>query len=184
MKDLGGSALWTPVALGSLGAASGYKATAVTIGIDTIYCAIDEEIMIYPLTSSSPVWSSAYTYPNGTKINFLFYDELLVGTSHGLYAQYGETATVLKEERASDKGVSIYPNPATDYITIHFESTPGVDGSLKVYDVMGRLAMSQQLNVDPSGNCSLNLANMEPGVYSIQVCSGDRLIYVSTLIKR
>jgi len=47
------------------------------------------ENSLYCLTSGSSTWqtSSALTYPVGSLINVLYWDELMVGTSEGLYGQ-------------------------------------------------------------------------------------------------
>ncbi len=53
------------------------KAT-VHDGTNTLYWAVDNEI--YYLVDGTSSWVLGYSYPIGTEINCLFYDELLVGT--------------------------------------------------------------------------------------------------------
>ncbi|MBI5375387.1 MAG: hypothetical protein HZA77_08125 [Candidatus Schekmanbacteria bacterium] len=67
------------------------SATAVTIGKDssdneTPYIAVGEDIYYYDGAS----WVLGYEYPVGTDINVLYWDDLLVGTGTGLYAQTTE----------------------------------------------------------------------------------------------
>jgi len=67
------------------------SATAITIGKDpsdneTPYIAVGEDIYYYDGAS----WALGYEYPIGTDINVLYWDDLLVGTGTGLYAQTTE----------------------------------------------------------------------------------------------
>lgn len=88
-KPLNTTGLWTPFTLSGFPIAPGKQATATTIGIDTVYCAVDNEVYYLDLTSSGSTWVNGYTYPVGTRINFLYYDELLVGTDFGMFGHLG-----------------------------------------------------------------------------------------------
>jgi hypothetical protein len=48
-----------------------------------MYVAVENDVYYLPSPTSS--WNLGYSYPEGTEINFLYYDELLVGTESGLY---------------------------------------------------------------------------------------------------
>lgn len=87
-KPLNTTGLWTPFTLSGFPIMPGKEATATTIGIDTIYCAVDNEVYYLDLASGAS-WVSGYTYPVGTRINFLYYDELLVGTDFGMFGHLG-----------------------------------------------------------------------------------------------
>jgi len=58
---------------------------AGSYGADTIFVAVDNQI--YYMQKAATSWTTGYTYPAGTQINVLYYDELLVGTGTGLYGQ-------------------------------------------------------------------------------------------------
>lgn len=88
-KILSGTGKWTPfVPSGYSGLPSnGVVASAITYGVDTAYMAIGSDVYYFPAGATS--WYLGYSYPVGTEINFLYYDELLVGTSTGLYGHDG-----------------------------------------------------------------------------------------------
>lgn len=88
-KILSGTGKWTPfVPSGYSGIPSnGVTASAITYGVDTAYMAIGSDVYYFPAGAS--YWYLGYSYPVGTQINFLYYDELLVGTSTGLYGHDG-----------------------------------------------------------------------------------------------
>jgi len=83
-KPLNSTGLWMPFGTSGF-PMNGIEGTAITVGNDTVYAAIDHEIYYFDLGGSS--WTLGYSFPVGTRINVLFYDALLVGNSTGLYSQ-------------------------------------------------------------------------------------------------
>ncbi|GAB5557412.1 MAG: hypothetical protein SchgKO_16250 [Schleiferiaceae bacterium] len=111
----------------------GYGA-ALTVGDGYIFMAIGEQIHTMPMDLSSG-WTYSYTYPIGTEINVLFYDELLVGTGTGLYAQYLDKSTISVEEwnDSKDHHDFAFPNPANDQLILRSL------GIFKVFSTTGEL---------------------------------------------
>lgn len=84
-KPVGG--LWTVPTFTGFPFSSSAEGRTVSFGKDTIYVAVQNVIYYLPVGASS--WTTGYTYPVGTQINVLYFDDLLVGTGTGLYAQTG-----------------------------------------------------------------------------------------------
>lgn len=82
-KIVSGANKWTPFTTSGFPFVSGKNGKAVSLGVDTVFVAVDHEIYMY--TWGAAKWELGYSYPLGTEINFLYYDELLAGTSTGLY---------------------------------------------------------------------------------------------------
>ena len=82
-KPISATNKWTPMKTSGFPFVANKKGKAITLGNDTVYCAVDHEIYYYPLIDS--VWYLGYAYPVGTEINFLYFDDLLAGTGTGLY---------------------------------------------------------------------------------------------------
>ncbi len=82
-KIISGTNKWTPMTTSGYPFVNGKKGKAVALGGDTVFCAVDADIYMYIWGATS--WTLGYSYPVGTQINFLYYDELLAGTSTGLY---------------------------------------------------------------------------------------------------
>ncbi len=82
-KPITATGKWTPFTYVGLPISSGLQGYAITKGVDTMYVAVENDVYYLPSPTSS--WQLGYSYPEGTEINFLYYDELLVGTESGLY---------------------------------------------------------------------------------------------------
>ena len=69
----------------------------------------------------------------------------------------------------NESSLSIYPNPATENITINFIST-SKNILVKIYDVSGRLVK----NIDnvTSGESTINISELENGLYIINITDG------------
>lgn len=83
-KPLTATGKWTPFTTSGFPFSSGLQGYAITKGVDTIYVAVENEVYYLP-SASATAWNLGYTYPSGTEINFLYYDDLLVGTETGMY---------------------------------------------------------------------------------------------------
>lgn len=81
--------------------------------------------------------------------------------------------------------VTVYPNPFTEYITIHLEESIVNDTNLKVYliDLLGK-----QKEVFPQigsnkKNLKLNLQNFKPGIYILKIHTKDLGKFSKKIIK-
>ncbi|TAK55358.1 MAG: T9SS type A sorting domain-containing protein [Bacteroidetes bacterium] len=80
-KPVGG--LWTVMPLNGFPMSINAEGRAVTVGNDTVFVAVGSDVYLIPEGGTS--WTIGYSYPVGTQINVLYFDELLIGTSTGLY---------------------------------------------------------------------------------------------------
>lgn len=71
---------------------------------------------------------------------------------------------------SNDNSLSIYPNPASNNITINFTSS-SKNVSIKIYDTTGRLVK----NIDnaKAGESSINIAELESGLYLLNLQDGN-----------
>ena len=67
-----------------------------------------------------------------------------------------------------DGNILVYPNPASDILNI----TGAIEGTLKLYDVSGRLLVEEKIK----GNTQLNLSSYDTGVYLLQVITDNTVI--------
>lgn len=69
---------------------------------------------------------------------------------------------------------SVYPNPASDFVTV----SAGTEGTLKVVDMTGRVVYSTTF----SQSADVNVSEMEPGVYNVMINGNDGEFAISKLI--
>jgi hypothetical protein len=81
------------------------------------------------------------------------------------------TELVMKEE-----GFSVYPNPATNEITI--KNAEG--GEMKIYNLLGQEILSQKINSDKE---VVNIQSLLSGTYIIRMQGKDNSVQSSSFIK-
>ncbi len=179
-KPLNTTAKWTPFTTAGFPFSIGKQGYAITLGIDTVYCAVDNDVYFLPLSGSS--WTLGYSYPNGTRINFLYYDDLLVGTGTGLYGHVGQSTTGINGEYVSlPTSVSLsqnYPNPFNPSTKIEFSLPDKSYVTLKVYDILGNLVANVSEGIFEAGIHNINFdgKNLPSGVYIYTLTTGNGTI--------
>jgi hypothetical protein len=65
--------------------------------------------------------------------------------------------------------ISIYPNPANDFLNIQFNH--GLSGEVKIYNVAGKELVSNKLNRS-TPLCKLDVSGLSNGIYFVQIDTG------------
>jgi hypothetical protein len=86
------------------------------------------------------------------------------------------SADILSKESMVFKGLKIYPNPSQDMVTIDLPSELVNDVTVTVSDSQGKKIQTQVINAE---NNTLNVSNLQAGVYLIQMTHDD-----SRIVKR
>ncbi len=137
------------------------SATASTWGFDASsnelpYVAIGNQLFAMDTTFSG--WTNVYTYPVGTKISVLYWDDLLVGTGTGLYGQ-DLTTTGLKDTKYIPALFTLeqnYPNPFNPSTTIRYVLNVKSRVTLSIYDVLGRKIRTLANDIETAGRHQLH----------------------------
>tara|TARA_Y100000589_G_scaffold134689_1_gene128877 strand:- start:4645 stop:7032 length:2388 start_codon:yes stop_codon:yes gene_type:complete len=145
------------------------RSSAITIGDGYMFLAIDEKIYTRPISLAS-LWTLAYSYPVGIDINVLFYDELLVGTSTGLYAHELDLTNV-----------GIGKSPFRNQLTVNYNQSSGkIDiqsdhliNEIRLYDMNGKLVTSA---FPKQSNFSFS-AELKSGIYILNSTGEKGEIY-------
>lgn len=153
-KPINSTNLWTVMPLSGFPIVSGAEGTAVTIGQDTVYVAVANEIYSFDLASGTS-WDLGYSYPVGTRINMLFYDELLAGTDLGFYGHNSTpTTSISSEGRVQPTEMTLYaayPNPFNPSTQIHFDLPADSQTRLTVYNILGEQVATLHQGALPAG---------------------------------
>lgn len=105
-------------------------------------------------------------------IGYVFIDMVCVSLDSTTCYQYLNTNSPGSTEQ---EPFSIYPNPATDNITI----TTRTEGDLKIYDTAGRLVLKKE-NV--SDKKIVNISSLPPGMYNASLFRKGKVVHCRFLI--
>ncbi len=180
-KALNGDNLWTPITTSGFPFVEGKLARAASMGEDTLFVAVDNEVYYHILGESS--WELGHSYPVGTDINVLFYDELLVGTGIGLFSHFNSGTTVSNEEDAAliPTHISLsqnYPNPFNPSTNIEFSIPKNGLVRLDVFNVLGQKVTSLVNKAMVAGSHSVlfDASNLSSGIYIYKIEFGDQIL--------
>ncbi len=164
-------------------------AAAMTIGYDlsgrqTPYIAINSDLYYFDLDKNA--WTLVFRYPIGTEINMLFWDDLLVGTSTGLYGQTLKTATnVEKSQQAIPEQFALmqnYPNPFNPTTIIEYrigtKIKSAVHVNLSIFNVRGQLVRQLVNQVQQPGvyRVTFDASNLASGIYFYKLSTGTGFV--------
>ena len=85
--------------------------------------------------------------------------------------------TINSLENNKQESISIYPNPATDFITIANKSNKLLN--MYIFDISGKKIMQQSF----SSSKKIDISKLESGVYFIQLMDQTETVYTEKLIK-
>lgn len=169
-KPLNSTGLWTPFTTSGFPFSAGKKASAFTIGVDTVYCAVDNEIYVYPIGATS--WTLGSVYPIGTFINVLYFDDLLAGTGTGLYFMASDNSTSTESPIFENENtLVVYPNPVQDILHLQLNTTKTAKAEIYIHDLYGRRVRTiSNLSLPKGDNIkTIDLSNLPNGLYILTV---------------
>ncbi len=112
----------------------------------------------------------------------LYYRIKVVGVS----GKAAYSKVVLLEPDASElSAVRLFPNPATDYATLHIQAPGNTMAEVRLYDGSGRLARNQRVTLVRGGNqVSLTALHKLPaGLYMVRVIMEQEVLHTQLLIR-
>ena len=145
------------------------RAITTDVATHDIYLAVEHEI--YKLAAGSSIWSLVWSYPLGTEINCIYYDDLLAGTSFGLFL-HSTSVGIHNNLESNPNQLHIYPNPFREFTIIDYTILERSEVEFDIYDINGRLINSLSDNIMSKGNykiiwkgIDLQGAKLPQGIY-------------------
>jgi hypothetical protein len=101
--------------------------------------------------------------------------------SQGVQQPYEiSVVTVIAEARDISLEISVYPNPASDFLTLKVENYDKEKLSYKLFDANGKLMESKKV----IGNETIiSMGNLLPGLYFLKVIDNEKEIKTFKIIK-
>ncbi|MDZ4839581.1 MAG: T9SS type A sorting domain-containing protein [Bacteroidota bacterium] len=75
----------------------------------------------------------------------------------------------------STSSVSVYPNPATEFINV--SSSIKGNTQLEIFNINGQLMLSENKNLSPGQQNSINIGTYSSGIYTIKITNGNSVGY-------
>ncbi|MCQ2287180.1 MAG: T9SS type A sorting domain-containing protein [Bacteroidales bacterium] len=97
------------------------------------------------------------------------------------YVQFTSATGV--QQYAAEKGLSVYPNPATSSVTIEYDANMAVNTNVVIKNITG--AVVYKHNASTTGKSYVNISNMKSGIYfyGLQDANGRMLCTKKLLVK-
>ena len=68
------------------------------------------------------------------------------------------------------EGMKLYPNPATDNLSVAISSNENASADLTIVNLMGQMVYSENVALNEGNNLlNVNVSNLTPGVYMINI---------------
>jgi len=116
---------------------------------------------------------------HGGNINSFVFDRYnnFYISDYSYLKKYNWISTYIDVERFQNV-FSIYPNPATDYITINLKPSEGLEPSegsaVEIYDMMGIRVFSDVRHLGDVGHLNrIGISNLAPGVYFVKIVGSN-----------
>ncbi|MDD3739891.1 MAG: T9SS type A sorting domain-containing protein [Bacteroidales bacterium] len=135
-----------------------------TIEFETYEDADSATIMVMAWTPSAPT-----DPPQGNSV--IYIDNL----------SFNSLINSVPDKTLSNCNVRIYPNPASDYITVSTENINNTDIIVNIYNVIGALVKSKTLLQDQE---QLNIGDLGSGIYMLEIKSKEWSEKQKLIIKR
>ena len=84
----------------------------------------------------------------------------------------------------SENGIpmlEVYPNPTSDFCTIHHTMNFSQDAHVEVYDVNGKLVATQNMT---ENDTKINLSNCKSGVYFLRLINNGQMVGTTRIVKK
>jgi thiol-disulfide isomerase/thioredoxin len=104
--------------------------------------------------------------------------------AQALTGECGAAPTGIVTARYEQEKLTVYPNPANNFVNIKADLTSNTQNELRVYDVMGRVVYSNVI-ADKAGlfQVNLDLSQVNTGVYMVELSDGAS-VHTAKFIKQ
>lgn len=147
---------------------------------------IDGETLTIPAVGQSVSFSYTYIIKAGWKPDQMFATAWVQETTTKAVLNSGTKfdATVLGTTYVADnQSISLYPNPATDQLTLATESSAGI--IIELVDVFNLAGQKMEFVAENLGTAQvkLNIARFEKGVYLVKTRRSDGKVVIGRFVK-
>jgi hypothetical protein len=94
------------------------------------------------------------------------------------YIKVGPSADIVSVDELTGRtfDVNVYPNPATEQVTISFDSNVDGDATLQIINSLGQVIQETAVNTAISNNAKINVSEYAAGFYTARLNFGANLV--------
>ena len=170
MKTVDGGANWTTLSNTNQNQAAQFRSV---FALNANVCYFGSSVSgtsteyILKTTDAGNSWTPIQVPPENNVFNVVFWDENngWISGDYGKIAHYSNN-TGIQNPLSNDKSVSVYPNPAIDFISIKSESEIS---NANIYDISGNCVLNKSLE---NGN-RIDVRMLPTGIYFIKIPAVD-----------
>ncbi|NLK81924.1 MAG: T9SS type A sorting domain-containing protein [Bacteroidales bacterium] len=89
--------------------------------------------------------------------------------------------TAIEEAKGINLSVSVYPNPATDYLTLEVQEFELLNLHFQLYDMSGKLLQSQKIT---DSQTIIAMGELIPAAYFVKVVQNNKEVKTFKIIKK
>lgn len=89
----------------------------------------------------------------------------------------------VKEDNPFVPTANVYPNPASEFVSIDFDGINDLPESIEVFDILGNKSSGLQV-FKTSGSVMINISALAAGVYTVRISAGESVIVKSFVVGR
>ena len=79
--------------------------------------------------------------------------------------------------------VAVTPNPATSELNVHIANEGKTDITIDVVDIVGKVIMSRNIELDGNDRVQFDINNLQSGVYLLNVSSEGKVLKNTRFLK-
>lgn len=92
--------------------------------------------------------------------------------------------TVSVEELIGLGNINVYPNPASELITVSFDNQLGNSIEISLIDALGRSVVSESIQSLGLNELALNLSSISNGMYTLQLTSNNNIVTRRVIVRK
>jgi hypothetical protein len=125
------------------------------------------------LTSTEVTWEQEIVGMANVRVDMLKLrkqDNTVLAATHGrgLFTTFYPLDPYLNMNETEEQTLSVYPNPAHNYINIRFPSDAIGRGSIVIFNGLGKIILKDKIGVSSDKSLQIELSNLSNGTFIIQ----------------
>jgi choice-of-anchor B domain-containing protein len=121
-------------------------------------------------------WGAYVNFPNGLI--------LASDMQNGFYTLDASVALGVQEAQITDEHISVFPNPASDYVSVSIALKTSDDVKISLYDITGRILFSEEEHI-AAGNTTerIQMTAFSAGTYILRI-DGDNIHFSEKILRK